>query len=90
MHCISKERSLLSSNQQEKHMSLMIKKLVAVSLAAAVLTGGAVTANAHGWYDHGHGWGYGYGFGHHNYWGYGDYYGCYFVSRPWGMVKVCP
>jgi hypothetical protein len=69
-------------------MSLMIKKLVAVALAAAVLAGGVVTANAHGWYDHGHG--YGYGFGYHNYWSYGDYYGCSFVSRPWGTVKVCP
>ena len=73
-------------------MSLMIKKPLAVSLAAAILTGGAVTANAKGRDDHHYGWGYDYGFSHwgyHNYWGYGDYYGCYFVSRLWGVVKVC-
>jgi hypothetical protein len=102
MHGIPKELSSLRRHQQERLMSTqLMKKLVAVSLAAAVLTGGAVTANAKpgfGWhgYDHDHGWGYGYGFGghwYHNYYGgyYGDYYGgCYWVSRPWGLVKVCP
>ena len=34
---------------------------------------------------HGH-WGYG---GFYNY-GVGFYPSCYFVTKPWGVVKVCP
>jgi hypothetical protein len=26
----------------------------------------------------------------HRYWGYGFYSDCYYVTKPWGVVKVCP
>jgi hypothetical protein len=79
------------------------KKLLTVAIAAASLATGslAVTGEAlakgkhfggghfHGGHHkfHGHGWHFKRHFGF-----YGGGYGspCYWVHKPWGLVKVCP
>jgi hypothetical protein len=77
------------------------KKLLTVAIAVSALATGslAVTGEAlakgkgfhfgghHGHHKH---WGHGWHFKrHYGYYGYG-YNPCYWVKKPWGLVKVCP
>jgi hypothetical protein len=73
-----------------------IKKIAVLALATGALMAVAATGNASAHEGHFGGW---HGeYGHYGHWGYGrfhdfgvGYYGsCYFVTKPWGIVKVCP
>ncbi|MCZ7661356.1 MAG: hypothetical protein M5U07_27690 [Xanthobacteraceae bacterium] len=82
-------------------MMTSAKKLLTVAIAAASLATGSLALSGealakggkfhggfhkfHGHKWHGH-WKFKRHFGHYGY-GYGH---CYFVKKPWGLVKVCP
>jgi hypothetical protein len=83
---------------------LVVVSLAAAAFTAVAATANAAPGvhghfgGWHGEYDHDHDYGH-YGYGHYgyghwgygNYWGYGSYYdGCYFVTKPWGVTRVCP
>jgi hypothetical protein len=72
-----------------------IRKALALALTTGALATVAATGGA---FAHdGHFGGYGH-YGHYGHWGYGHFYNygvgfypsCYFVTKPWGVVKVCP
>ena len=73
-----------------------IRKALALALTTGALATVAATGNAFAHDGHFGGWHSGYG--HYGHWGYGRFYdygvgfypSCYFVNKPWGVVKVCP
>ena len=73
-----------------------IRKALALALTTGALATVAATGNAFAHDGHFGGWRGGYG--HYGHWGYGRFYdygvsfypSCYFVTKPWGVVKVCP
>ena len=82
-------------------MFTTFKKLLTVAIAAGALSiGSFAPAAAKGGHGHGHGHGHHghhhHGHHHHGHWhfkkfyGYGSYSPCYWVHKPWGLVKVCP
>jgi hypothetical protein len=80
------------------NMFTTLKKLLTVAIAAGTLATGslavATPAAAKGFhFKHGHGH-HGH---HHGHWHFKKFYGyyggynpCYWVHKPWGLVKVCP
>ncbi len=75
-----------------------LKKLLTVALAAGALATGtlAVTGEASARGFHGGRHFHGGHHGHHGHWHFKRFYGfynynpCYWVRKPWGLVKVCP
>jgi hypothetical protein len=85
-----------SKHMQETPKMYTIRKALALVLAIGALATVATTGTAFAHDAHFGGWHSGYG--HYGHWGYGRFYNygvdfypsCYLITKPWGVVKVCP